>query len=259
METSDKNASRREAFALGIAVFGAIAALISGFVAWGQLKVMREQLADARTAADASDKTTTSALHLTARSVEATEKAADAAQAGAAHSRQLVAVTQKALGAVREANRLEQRAWIAVSRIQTVPDPIEAGRPLVAQVILKNTGLTPARDVSCTAVIDPVPRGERPRFAYTDTPASVGTVFPSAEYTLSLFATISRSTGKPAPLTPELLATISNGDVQLFLHGRVTYRDIFGSKHWFTYCFSYLPGSPPPPFGACREYNETDK
>ena len=43
------------------------------------------------------------------------------------------------------------------------------------------------------------------------------------------------------PLTQDEVDMFKKGDVSLFVHGKMTYDDIFGCPHWTKFCYRLLP------------------
>lgn len=188
---------------------------IIGVFAVAGFFVLIDQAREAKKNADASDKATATALQLAARSTSAAEEAAKAAAKNAQ-------VGRDSFQATIEAQRLEHRARLAVSQIRFVSGAPQVGQPLTVQVVLKNSGKTPARRIETRTVIDPILGGVDPVFAYGNDRTVSIPMLPPGEYTLSLTATKSRSTGRPAPITKELLDEVMEGRIRIFVHGRVS-------------------------------------
>ena len=62
--------------------------------------------------------------------------------------------------------------------------------------------------------------------------------------------------GVPFVLTQDMLNLIANGDWYVVVHGQVDYDDIFGRRHWLTYC-SKLMAPLNGTFGQCDTHNDT--
>jgi hypothetical protein len=163
--------------------------------------------------------------------------------------RSTVAETAKSL-------RLDQRAWIGVEKIDPKAPPV-VGKPASISVTFKNTGKTPARNIVSVAVVDPVTTG-KPDFSYTEKHLQLGTMQPSGEAFIKVTATQSRSTGKDAPLTEPLLEALKSGSIRLYVHGEITYEDIFRRPHLMTFCY-FLLEPELNSYAACPEHNDTDE
>ena len=152
-------------------------------------------------------------------------KATDASEQAAKAARD--AVTQS-----RSNAHLDQRAWIGIGNI--------TGEPALGQiwkiiVVFHNSGKTPARNLHGVSLPDPVKKGGSPNFSYThDKHFSGGMIPPNGDFNATLIPTRSKSTGKPSPMTQPLLDSITTGDLSVYVHGRITYDDIYGCTHWLT-------------------------
>ena len=66
-----------------------------------------------------------------------------------------------------------------------------------------------------------------PNFSYANDPtARVGVVAPNANHFATLRPYKSRSTGKDGPLTEDVLQSLIDDRVRLYVHGHVSYADI---------------------------------
>lgn len=148
----------------------------------------------------------------------------------------------------RRSMRLEQRAWVGVSDINTV-QTMQVGKVFTVNVVFKNTGKTPARNVRVAAVIDPVTGGHRPDFDAIEA-TSRGLLQPGA----TMFTTL-HSDDSGRGITQFGYDSVMNGSLKIYLHGTVRYRDIFDRQHWATFCFNLLPTGA---YGVCAEHNESD-
>jgi hypothetical protein len=58
--------------------------------------------------------------------------------------------------------------------------------------------------------------------------------------------------------TAEIFDQLRSGAIQLFTHGRIDYKDVFGQSHWVTFCYFLLvPFNEH--FGVCADHNESDE
>lgn len=132
-----------------------------------------------------------------------------------------------AIRATQEQMRQDQRAWMGLDKVSGKP---EVGKPFDVYLALKNTGRTPAKNVTIYSSYDPEPVGHAPNFGLIGEPINVGFVSPNAVH----FFIVHPSRGKN--ITKEQMPVIDT--FTLFVHGILTYQDIYGRKHWFTYCLS---------------------
>jgi hypothetical protein len=133
----------------------------------------------------------------------------------------------------------------------------EVGETYSMSVNFRNSGKTPATNVLVNTVVDPIILPDEPNFSYREDPiARVGMIAPNGANFAPLHPIKSRSTGKDAPLTPELLDALKHDAVRLYVHGYVSYADIFGSCHWVTFCY-YLTAPNLSSFSVCPDHNDT--
>src|SRR5262245_26447241 len=129
--------------------------------------------------------------------------------------------------------QVDQRAWIAAEKFDPHPLPLgSSGDSTEITVTIKNHGKTPARKVIAIAVVEPVVMDQAPMFEYPELPVRVGMLQPGVEHILQLYPLKSRTTGKPGPITPEILAALQSGKIVLHVHGRIAYEDVFAYSHW---------------------------
>jgi hypothetical protein len=161
------------------------------------------------------------------KSTDAAAKAANAAEAS---------VKQ-----VRKAAHRDQRAWVAVVDIQGIP---EAGTIFSVNLVAQNSGKTFAKDVAMRAVAELITeKGGEPDFSLEDSAAarkdsSVSLLAPNADYLMDIEL---RKQTPPHEITQSDLDGIRRGDLTIFIHGKMTYDDIFGCTHWTTFCTRLKP------------------
>jgi hypothetical protein len=123
--------------------------------------------------------------------------------------------------------------------------------------VFHNSGKTIAEKLEGYTVSEPVRRGESPNFSYTKEPRfSAGLVPPGSDHHVRLILTRSISKGTPSPLTQPLLDALNAGEFQIYIHGRISYDDIFGAHHWMTFCYFWHPETRA--YAVCAEHNEID-
>jgi hypothetical protein len=105
------------------------------------------------------------------------------------------------------------------------------GKPTVSEVVIKNTGLTPAYRLSTAAVIGVA---DYPMQAPISVPAMSGNhtvVPPTGSYTLSV--------AMEKPLTGEQLGAIQKGKQAIYVFGNIAYADAFDECRMTQYRFYY--------------------
>src|SRR5262249_23070812 len=139
--------------------------------------------------------------------------------------------------------QVDQRAWIALGKLDNART-VTVGGPESPEIMVpvKNYGKTPATAIVGVTVAEPVFRNSAPTFDYTKDPwFRVGLIQPNIEHNTRLNPVRSRSTGQPRAITPDIAGALQTGDVLLYVHGRITYKDVFGYEHWVTFCESLRP------------------
>jgi hypothetical protein len=173
--------------------------------------------------------------------------AADDARSSRRHVRQQLAIAQASVDATDAQMRLDQRAWVAVSDVRATDFAI--GLPFVITVVFKNTGKTPAEHFRVASALDPIAEGHKPAFADLGA-ISRGLLLPNGEANVMLNATSQSATG----VTKSGLEQVKSGKLIIYVHGRITYDDVFGCHHWTTFCHFWQGKS----LGICQEHNDTD-
>jgi uncharacterized repeat protein (TIGR01451 family) len=162
----------------------------------------------------------------------------------------------KALQAAIDNSHRDERAWVGISRIQTDPTVVQAGKTFVYLLDLSNTGRTPAKNVHGFMLTDPQLPGHLPDFSYsTDAPFKAGTILPSTSISTVMKLGIRNPMGG-AELTPKAIERFAAGDIDLFVHGIVYYEDIFHAQHWTSFCFKVARDFAK--YDACATHNDTD-
>jgi hypothetical protein len=153
--------------------------------------------------------------------------------------------SKSALDTTIAASRLDQRAWMGITQVIGKP---EEDKVFDVTIELKNSGKTPANNVVIYNVYDPVPVGDGAHFGWeTLVPNKFGTVPPNVERLFTIHPS------KFAKLTKADMDTFNTRT--MWVHGRITYDDIFGRHHWLTYCTSLTAGWV---WAFCSEHNDTD-
>jgi len=246
--------------------------LISAFAGsmwvYQQLEITREQIAASQDAAIGQQRATNRALHAADLQAEAMTQSigpaikttASAAEASAATSARLAELNEASIEDARASLRLDQRARVGISGIR---GEVVSGAPLRFVVMVRNTGKTPAVQFSGFAGVRLLPSAETPKImsqAATPSrfPKSSAVLAPAGEITMP--AAILDSFGHETAL-PEDVARQIKADpptLRLYVIGRMTYRDVFKSRHWTEFCLMYSPILGPEAFIVCDVGNHTD-
>jgi hypothetical protein len=164
--------------------------------------------------------------------------------------------SKRALDATIGMARRDQRAW--VGPIEVVPawrEPtnkpiyIKDGFPAKFEVVITNSGKSPARKVRTWIQFDTIPADRKfsPNYGLPQK-QSVSVIQPQQRFTLP--------TSSLQPVNASDIDTIKNGKAILYLFGKITYEDIFKTQHSTTFCMTLAPSLDG--FAACDAYNEAD-
>jgi hypothetical protein len=154
----------------------------------------------------------------------------------------------------------DERAWMGVSFGQGNIS-LADGQPFSVPLTFINTGKTPAKNVEGWIVVGIFDNGERLDFKYRHGHAHYrihgGTIFPNGPMTES-FQGIKhgKKHAEPILITPSNRENVSSGRAFLIIHGKIAYTDIFGIKHWTTFC--RFANQPSLISEECTRYNDTD-
>ncbi|HWC61305.1 MAG TPA: hypothetical protein VHC44_16545 [Verrucomicrobiae bacterium] len=144
-----------------------------------------------------------------------------------ANRRQAIAAEQQ-LKDIRDAQRLDERAWVVASDYEPVP----SGDLVYFKVFLKNSGKTPA--VNCFGIgystndITNIPEND---IKPTKEP-NAGLLAPGATEAISI-----------GMFPKQQIWDVKTNGGTLYLAGTIWYDDIFGSNHWSQFCVQVI-GSP---------------
>jgi hypothetical protein len=176
------------------------------------------------------------------KSTDAATKAANAAEAS----------IKQAKGAARH----DQRAWVAVVDIQGIP---EVGTIFSVNLLAQNSGKTFAKNLTIRAVVELITeKGKEPDFSLEDIAAarkdsSVSLLAPNAEYVMDVEL---RKQTPPHEMTQSDLDGIRRGNLTIFIHGKMTYDDIFGCAHWTSFCTRLKPDLK---YASYGKHNDADQ
>ena len=175
------------------------------------------------------------------KSTEAATRAANAAEASVRE--------------VRRTARRDQRAWIAMVDIQGIP---EVGTMFSVNLVAQNSGKTFAKNLTMRAVIEIAQKGEEPDFSLEDSDAArkaspVSLLAPNADYVMDI--ELHKQT-PPHEITQSDLDGIRSGNLTIFVHGRMTYDDVFGCSHWTSFCTRLKPDLK---YASYGKHNDADQ
>lgn len=205
----------------------AIIGIVALCIYYGQLEIMRGQLGEI------------------IKQYPELQKSADASKSAAD-------ISAKQLKMFEQQMTLEQRAWIGLIGIDGEP---VLDKPFFVHGMFRNTGKSPALHVTFIAAVEGVKRGELPDIEGESKQESQGSgvVAPGAE----LHFTGSPLVGPEAPIMrKELFDQWKSGQFRICAHGIIKYWDIFGVKHWVTFCQMLKPTGR---YGPCPYHNDIDK
>jgi hypothetical protein len=165
-------------------------------------------------------------------------------------ARQQAKAAQDSADAIKTQMRVDQRAWISLGSIKSV-SKFAVGEPFTVTVGIKNLGKTPARNTYTGIFIEPRLKGQKPRLERDAQVAMAsGIILPNVEIynspILTMCSEVITNTGQIlakfiCPLTQDEYDAVTSGSQTIYVHGRVTYYDVFNHSHWFTFC--YLMGA----------------
>lgn len=194
-------------------------------------------------------------------------------------AQQQVTAAQDSVKAVTNEMREDERAWIfpKVVDYQVIPckPPIAVPpksavivhcEPIMVTIDFPNTGKTPAKKFKVVARMEILNAADSPTFDYSNDLLVDGEdanlVTPSPANPKGMYLYLAErsvipgtKTVKPIFLTPDLQSKWFS------VEGRLTYKDVFNTWHWLTFCFanySVTPTDIPDGVEKCAQYNDMD-
>ena len=142
----------------------------------------------------------------------------------------------------------------------TSPYDVQIGAPLKALITIQNTGKSPAINVQSSAIAQWIPPGKIPNFLYGGVEITgKATIGPGGESLIELHPTKDPK-GETGYLVQKDFEAILKKSIVLFVHGHISYDDIFGKSHWTDYCYELdVRGTGEYYWNPCLEHNEMDK
>jgi len=205
---------------IGLTAVIAVTGVLGWWVTWGQLDIMKGQIAEMITA-----------MNRIASSMEESAKQ-----------------SKTALDYTIEKSKLDQRAWVTISRAVINP-PIVAGKTSYITITLKNSGKSPAlktRFRQAAKLVSELPRGLMPQVSSNKLIESVSVIGPDGT-TMNHFALV--------PLSEWQVSLLNSGKGMIVTFGSITYFDIFDIKHDTTFCF-FQQEVAKPELSPCEHWNE---
>lgn len=151
---------------------------------------------------------------------------------------------RNALMVIRESSERQLRAYLGVTSVSFS----EVGVTLVTE----NSGQTPAQQVKLFSSFQAVATGSELSvdFDYPDKPSCA----PTIKSAVTMFPRTPLATGNILHCSEDKLAMIraAKGELNLFLYGRVEYKDIFEKQRCTEFCFQLSPNGGHP---MCASHN----
>jgi hypothetical protein len=127
---------------------------------------------------------------------------------------------------------LDQRAWVNVTKIK-LEKPLTISEKPIVTLIITNSGKTPALNVRVGAHMYVSPNVMRDDKIVRTGPYSEIIIAPNSEHT----GQVAMSDEVFAFFRlPQTFASVTKGDYSVYVDGKITYCDIFGKKHFVTFC-----------------------
>jgi len=145
--------------------------------------------------------------------------------------------------------RLDQRAWLGITT--NIKGVVEVGKPIFVSVGLKNTGKTPAKNITNTLRCGIINKNAPFVFPEKeDAPGikSKSLLSPQQEASMDGTAKGDNALGD--------WADVVSGVRIFYIYGTVNYDDIFEKPHWLIFCLYY--DSSEKSYKAYSEHNDTD-
>jgi hypothetical protein len=183
---------------------------------------------------------------------------ADAAKISANNSDRIARGSEDAVKATQASMRLDQRAWITLDT--PTGDPV-AGETFSPKLPFRNSGRTPARNLTSSITLQPSPTAEGPNLNIhgktIDTPSN-GLLTPNQSFTsIARLADMTEPQLRLHKVTDSDMAAIHSDVVRFYLYGRINYDDVFRCHHWISYCWVYRID--PNRWQVCKEGNDIDE
>jgi len=190
-------------------------------------------------------------------------RAADAAKEAAEAARNSVGIAQQSFDATVTNFHLEQRATLYV--IVTADEPPQINKTMDVVVHIVNSGKTFAVNVKLAPLLTgtydpkftlpPKPQKFRPLQESDYGPPNI--IPPNSAYAHNSTIDNAKNDGRGFGQA-EIDGLISGKEV-VWMHGEITYDNIFKQPHWLTFCYYRTVSGGHPRFETCKEGNDTDR
>lgn len=173
--------------------------------------------------------------------------------------------------------RIGQRPWLKVKFVS--PMQLAVNQGVCSQIVMTNTGKTPAKHVRAVVKIKSLDASEAIDFSLPEPPSNatpltpppvgsyyymgLGALFPDDPLPAQGFCMIeSIQPPKQVPWTQAMEKAFNAGEIYIETHGQVTYDDSESNPHWTRFCF--VNSSPEKPVSvqisrSCAAYNAVDE
>ena len=144
----------------------------------------------------------------------------------------------------------EQRAWLDILPITTIFDAKQAFK---SQVVIKNAGKTPAKNVVYGWRLDGATKETMPKLDFDQdmVEVSLGILPPEGQMVQVVTPPDGQILGQPK------YEAIDRGVLAAFFYGRVKYDDVFNCHHWIKFCYVFNPRRKI--FDLCDVHNSMDE
>jgi hypothetical protein len=136
------------------------------------------------------------------------------------------------LGHMKWQARLDQRAWVGIESLEN--STFQEEKPATVELLVRNTGKTPAKNFRIIGAFGTGPAGAKPDFEKDlkwKKEYSVGLLMPNGTNRLPIQL-------KSVPvLTKEKIEEIKDHKFMVFVFGWITYDDVFGISHRTNFCY----------------------
>jgi hypothetical protein len=150
---------------------------------------------------------------------------------------------------------VDERAWVAAIAISDAP---RIDKPFDVVVRIRNTGKTFAKETGVVDAAEPLLQDQSPDFAgeLSRKPTSVTVLAPNGDFVSTIHVRLpddKQTLSKPG--LDAMIGELKSERMRLVIHGRITYKDIFDSPHWTTFCFNLGPSLH---YESCEMHNDAD-
>lgn len=250
---------------------GALAvAGVSAFYTYRQADDAHQARLDAKAAADAQAKDVERSRRAAEESARAADMLADAANRNATAAQETARTSTDSLNRSIEQFRLDERARIVLEppepKLRAPTSETYRGALFTYEFFLKNVGKTSALKIAVRAprasIDGALTLGDDPsQIESVQKMLRTDTIFPGVNRNDQVILLSERNAKVLAPgaksFSPfELYGQEPRFQRYRYLIGRIDYEDVFGIKHWNTFCFFINPGGA---LAYCLEGNDEDR